>query len=502
MAQVASLQPQTRPQPVKQVVFKGRAYLIAPLVTTWAAVLLIFATGGSAAQGVLITYGIIAGILTLESSVGGLAMLIMVATIDGISKGVLPGWFTLLFKDVILWLCIFRWVANRLKGNQSEAARLPTTILLVVFVLWVFVEAANVTTLSPIIALAGIRSWLGWVPVFVIAYDEIKTRHDILVFFMTMIIAAAAVGLYGAIQQHIGYGHLLRISPNFAYTARLGISGGVSRAMSTLPHPGMFGHYMATMMPMALALALAPMLNTRLKLVSLVCAVLITAGAVSSGGRTAAVTLIAAALVVVLAVRQARMVVVGGVVVALLAAVVLEVAAPVSVERMSTISQGHNTLDRVLTPLSRGWQSAVEHPFGLGVATGFAMGRAMSMLGGGSSMGISRASEGMVEGDFGRAFKELGFPGGFLLIYLVLHMIVRGWKALTRTRPTQWQYVGAGLYGVMIAGLLGLLVGPSLYLMPVAALIWLSYAALLRLGQPEPVAEEAAKAATPAVAAG
>jgi hypothetical protein len=511
MTQVATI----RPQPPRQAFLQGKSFFAAPLVLTWATVLLIFASGGSAAEALLIAYAIIAAIMALSSSVAGLAMLVMVASIDGISKGVLPGWFTLLFKDAILWLLIFRWAANRMKGNKSEAARLSTTMILVVFVLWVLVETANVTTKSPIIALAGMRSWLGWVPVFVLAYDDVRTRKDILLLFVTMVFGAAAAGLYGAIQQHIGYEHLVAISSNFAYTARLGISGGVSRAMSTLPHPGMFGHYMATMMPMALALAMAPMLKGRTRLWCVISALFITLGAVASGGRTAAATLMVSTGVVILVARQAKMVVAGVVVLGILAFVITQVAAPESVDRMQTVFHGESTLARMLTPMSRGWQTAVENPFGVGVATGFAFGRAAALLGGGalggglggglgsegSGLELDKSARGMVEGEFGRAFRELGFPGGFLLIYLVLHMLVKGFNALSRAKPDEWRYVGAGLYGVMVSGILGLFVGPALYLMPVAALFWMAFAGLLRLAEPEPEPVGEAVAAAPAAAA-
>lgn len=491
MAQSAEAQP----------LLRGRAYLAAPLGATWATVGVIFLSQGEAAQAVLVIYAVLAGIIALMSSVGGLAMLIMVASIDGISKGVLPGWFTLLFKDVILWLCIFRWAANRMKGIPSEAARLPTTLVLVVFVLCVLVEAANVTTRSPLVAAAGVRSWLGWIPVFVLAYDDVKDRKQILVLFVTMVFGAAVAGLYGAIQQQIGYEHLLRISTNFRYTERLGIMGGnVYRAMGTLPHPGMFGHYMATMMPMALALALAPMLNARTRLWCLVSVAMITAGAVASGGRLAAATLMTASLVVILVARQTKMVFVGGAVLVLLGLVVYQISSPESVGRMSTVFQGESTLDRMLTPLSRGWQSAVQNPLGQGVATGFAMGRAAALFGAGT-LEIDRSAGGMVEGEFGRAFRELGFPGGFLLIYLVAHMLIKGFVALSRVQPREWRYVSAGLYGVMVSGVLGFMVGPALYLMPVAALLWLAYAGLLRLAEPEVTVAAAAPATVAARAA-
>lgn len=412
-------------------------------------------------------------------------MLMLVSAVDGISKGVLPGWFTLLLKDVVLWACLARWMFLQLQGSRSQALRTRTAGYIFLFAMWVLIEAANVATGSALAALAGARSWIGWTPVFFLAYDYLRRREEILAFLITMVVAAAAVGLYGVVQQQIGYDHLLHVSRNFEYVYRLGITEGVYRSISTLPHPGIFGHYMATMLPMAFALGWASFLPNRIRGVCLAAAVFIAAGAVSSGGRLAAAAMLSTAILVVLLARHASRIVAGVIFVSVIGHVALRLATPQAVERISWLFQTETTLDRILTPLSRGWQSALRHPLGVGVATGIGIGRAAELLGGAAS--VSPVAAGVVEGEFGRAFRELGFPGGFLVIALCAHTAFSGFAAFRATRPPEFRFVSAGLLAMIVSEILGLFVGPAFYLMPVAGLFWIAVASLLRVGSNEEV---------------
>ena len=467
-----------------------------PLLITAGAVAAVFATSGQAAQVALWALAVAAVVLALVSSVEGLAMLMLVSAIDGISKGVLPGWFTLLLKDVVLWACLLRWLFLQLQGFRSEALRTRTALYLFLFSAWVLLETANVATGSALAALAGLRSWIGWLPVFFLAYDALRHRSQILPFLITMVLAAALVGLYGVIQQQIGYDHLLRISRNFEYVQRLGIVEGVYRSMSTLPHPGIFGHYMATMLPMALALGLASFLPVSVRAMSLAATVLIAAGAISSGGRLAAAAMLSTAVLVFLLARHARTVLSGAILLTILGYAALRLAAPQAVERISWLFEPTWTLNRILTPLSRGWQSALRHPLGVGVATGIGIGRAAGLLGGGAT--VSDIAAGVVEGEFGRAFRELGFPGGFLLIALCLHALRAGFGALAATRPAEYRFLTAGLFAMVFSEILGLFVGPAFYLMPVAGLFWVALASLIRIGRNEDLAAAPAAAGSSA----
>ncbi len=489
-----------------------------PLLLTLAATAGIFASSGDWAQAILIAYGILAVGLALSLAAEGVTMLIMIASVDGIAKGVLPGWYTLLMKDVVLWACVARWVFLRAQGYRSEALHTRTATLILIFVGWVLVEAANLTTQSALVALAGVRSWVGWVPVFFVMYDDVRTRREILPVFVTVVMLAAVVGLYGIIQQQIGYDHLLSISRNFSYVYKMGIVGGVYRSTSTLPHPGIFGHYMATMLPMALALGMAPLLPARFRWLCLGSTIFIAGGAVTSGARLAAAAMLSTIVVVVLLARQARGLFLGAVVVMVFGYVGLRLAAPEAVYRMSFLFNTRLTLARLRsadlipavwvppgpvlrTPLQRGWSAAMENPLGVGVATGMAVGRAWQFMAGGKMAGVNPEAAGMIEGDYGRAFRELGLPGGILFLMLIGHVVLQSFRDLRRTRPPPWRYFSAGLFAMLVSEELALLVGPAFYLMPVAALFWVAFGALRRVGltPDEELAAEPARA--PALAA-
>jgi hypothetical protein len=463
----------------------GGYWLPRPLLLTLGAVLAIFATGGQSAQIILIAYGIVAVWMALSSPVEGVAMVIMVSAIDGISKGVMPGWYTLLMKDVVLWCCMLRWAAARLMRRPSSAVRTRTFLWIALFVGWVLVEAGNTTTRSVLIALAGVRSWIGWIPIFLVAYDDLHPRRDGLRLMITFVVAAALAGLYGIVQQQIGYDHLLAISHNFRYVYRLGIEEGVYRSISTLPHPGIFGHFMATMLPMAIALSMAPFLPPWARWLCLVSAAFIAGGAVSSGARLAAAAALSTLALMIIVARQARGLILGVVLVGIIGYAGLRLAAPEAAERMGYLFNTKLTLARMRTPLQRGWNAAVEHPLGLGVATGVAVGRAWQFLSGSQETVIAREARGMVEGDYGRAFREMGILGGLLLLCLVAHVVSSGLKALNDTKPLSWRYYSAGLIAILLSEALALLVGPAFYLMPVAALFWIASALLQRLAADE-----------------
>ncbi|MCD6351492.1 MAG: hypothetical protein J7M26_05185 [Armatimonadetes bacterium] len=463
----------TRPQPL---------WLPGPVVWGAAAVAAIILSRGKLTDIALPAFAFYAILVALGPPVPAMVMLIVVSSLDGIFKGVATGWFTLLFKDVILWLAVLRWAALRKHGQYAEVPRVTVVAIMAAFVLWVCAEGINVFTLSWLVALAGIRAWAGWMPTFFVAYEGIRKRRDVAVLWLTLVFAAGLTGAYGTVQQAIGYDHLLRVSPAFAYVEHTKLSGGATyRAMSTLPYPGMFGHYMATVLPLGLAFFLAPLLPLRLRWLSALAVLGMAGGALASGGRLAAASAMTCALLFLLLSRQARVVFVGLLVAVLLTSVAVKLVAPTAVTRVSHVFDMAVTLDRVIHPFRQGFRAISEHPLGTGVATGVGLGRAARLLG--TRVKIEQEAGGMIEGDFGRAFRELGLPGGFLFLCLVGHVLSRGMAVHRRMRHPGWRVVSAALVAVLISEALGLLVGPAFYLMPVAALFWLAYASLLRLEQ-------------------
>jgi hypothetical protein len=411
-----------------------------------------------------------------------MATVIVVSSLDGILKGVATGWFTLLFKDLILWIAVIRWLAMRRTGQYAPVPRVSTVTIIIVFVLWVCAEAANVFTGSVLVALAGIRSWVGWMPMFFVTYQGIQDRRALLRLCQTIVVAAGLVGAYGLIQQRVGYDHLLRIGNNFSYVQQVGATGAELRAISTLPYPGIFGHYMAAVVPMAMALVFVRFLPIRQRLICGLCAFAIAGGALASGGRLAFASLLTCAVLVLLLWRRARAMVAGLVVVAFLIMGAMRLVAPQSLERVMTLFHLSVSVDRILHPFRQGWRAIQAYPLGTGVASGVGIGRAAQLLG---RVELDREAAGMIEGDFGRAFRELGVPGGLLFCYLIGHVLSQALQAHRAVTDPAWRLVSGALVAMVVAEVLGLLVGPAFYLMPVAGLFWIAYAGLLRLAQTE-----------------
>ncbi len=460
-----------------------------PVLAAASATAAIIGFRGANAAVILYVLGAATVLMALGSPALGLSTLLAVASIDGITKGVLPGWFTLLYKDVILWICVFRWLVTRRHAAAANIAELRVTILLIIFILWVIAEAANVFSAGLLPAAAGVRSWVGWIPVFFVAYEGLRDRRDILSLCYTAVIIAAGVGAYGVVQQAIGMDHLLRVSPHFEYIKRFG-SGvpGKYRIISTTPHPGVFGHYMATVLPIALSLVLLPQVRLRQRLVVTVAAVAIVGGAIASGGRLALASLLTSALLLLLLARNIRALAVGSVVTLIVAFGAIRIVSPEALERPARLFNWSESIDRVVFPLRAGWRAVMKHPLGTGVATGVGLGRALQLLGGRPAVRIAPVAVGMVEGEFGRAFRELGIPGGLLFVALIVYIFASAFSVHRRLRDSRLRFTTGGLLAAMVAVALGLLVGPALYLMPTAAIFWIAYASILRL-RPQAAAE-------------
>lgn len=460
-----------------------RLWTPLPILGALVAVLAIILSKGALVSVVLWGLAILALIMAIGPPVPAMVMLIVVSSLDGILKGVATGWLTLLFKDIVLWLAVIRWLGMRQTGLYAKVPRVSTIYLMLVFVLWVCAEGVSIFSTSWVAALAGIRTWVGWMPAFFVAYEGIREHRDVTVLWLGIVVTAGLVGAYGVIQQSLGYEHLLAVSSGFSYVDRTQLGAGSYRAISTLSHPGIFGHFMATVLPVGLAFFLASLLPSRHRLLSGLAALGMAGGALASGGRLAMASLLTCGVLFVLLSRQARVVLVGIIVLAVVGAAAVHLVAPQAVRRVSSLFQLGATLQRVVHPLRQGWRAIREHPLGTGVATGVGIGRAARFLGG---IEIQSEASGMIEGDYGRAFRELGLPGGLLFLYLVGHVLWRGLVLQRRVQHRGWRVVSAALFAVLFSEALGLTVGPSFYLMPVAGLFWLAYASLLRLAQLTP----------------
>ena len=96
---------------------------------------------------------------------------------------------------------------------------------------------------------------------------------------------------------------------------------------------------------------------------------------------------------------------------------------------------------------------------------------------------IERHEVGLIENEFGRAFAELGLPGGLLFIYLVWTIVVQLHNAQRQLKLPRFRMMAIGMFGASLAVMSQLMVGAALYGAPPAPFFWCIVAAQLRLGQ-------------------
>ncbi len=156
-----------------------------------------------------------------------------------------------------------------------------------------------------------------------------------------------------------------------------------------------------------------------LKPLMVVTAAVCLVGLATSGSRAPLLGLVVGGLGLLLLLRQPRFLFTA-VVVGILAVAVLDNYAGGAFEaRYNPRMLNYPTvISRVTTPMLNAIKSALEHPLGIGVATGVGLGRGPLAMGL-ETVPIKPTAEGMVENEYGRALRELGFPGLALFLWLL-----------------------------------------------------------------------------------
>ena len=131
-----------------------------PPLTAFLATALVLRYGQSGFKAALAVLLIACAWAAFAYPPAGLCALIAASAVDGILKGVRAGWLTLLFKDIVLWMCLMRWLYDWASGRPREAVRTRIFAIMVVFAIWVIAELANETTISILVGLAGVRTWI------------------------------------------------------------------------------------------------------------------------------------------------------------------------------------------------------------------------------------------------------------------------------------------------------------------------------------------------------
>ena len=423
---------------------------------------------------------LVAAVMSVELAVYGL---VVAGAIDGLVKGFSPGYYGLLFKDIALWLVILGWVFRGINSGRLRSLGHPVALPMALFALYCFAEVFNGTTLQLTVALAGLRTWIMWLPLAFVAYDLFTDRLQIERFLLLIVLCAVPSSLYGAYQYNRGYSHLKDLSPNFSYVDKFAAGDSV-RAMSTFSHPGMFGATMA----MAALLMIGGVLFTRRgatwRAILLFAGGLCVLGMAASGGRTPVFGLAAAALVMMVMLRGARAV---PVFVAASLVSVFVVGHLLSSSDRLRISHvpvdRESVVGRVSAPFYAGLAQALDRPFGSGVATGIGVGRGAALVGG--DVNISSEANSWVENEYGRVLKELGVPGFILYCWLIASCLKWCWHSFRHLRLPGYRGWGAALFATIISGLVMQASGSTLYQAPSGPIFWICCGMLLKLSQIE-----------------
>ena len=149
-----------------------------------------------------------------SSDVGGIYCLILAALFEGIYKSLSPSMLTMLVKDIFLVILLLRlfWVSQR--QRDFSWLQQPFTSAAVCFTAYCVALMFAPSTRSLLLALAGLRAWLLWMPTYFPFYAYFTNLNRITHFLTVLIYLMLPVSIYGIVQGNIGYEHT-RILPNF-----------------------------------------------------------------------------------------------------------------------------------------------------------------------------------------------------------------------------------------------------------------------------------------------
>jgi putative inorganic carbon (HCO3(-)) transporter len=449
-----------------------------------ALVLVVMVGQGQAARAYLTTLGLAALLAACVSLDLGVAILLILSFLDGFIKGLDPSKFSVFAKDIFLAIALARWGWSNLLRRHWPALRMPVTVPAVLFIVYCIMQIFNTATVDWRVALAGLRTWIVWIPVAYVVYEVARNRANVRRIMLIVIVMGFLTGLYAMIQYRVGFEHLNVLGPGFDfYARRFGAPGQTVRATSTFVSPGALGAAMSLVVVVALA-GTVFLSNRALKIFAGVTAAICLVGLGASASRAPLLGLVAGGVTLLVLMRKPR----------LLAALLL--SAVLFLWLVSTFAGGsfarrynremlnpEGMLKRVLIPWEFGWESLAAHPLGVGVATGVGIGRGAQALGR-PAMRVGEAG-GFVENEYGRALHDLGLPGLVLFLWMLYRVLAGNIRSYRACRTTRYRAVAAACLSVTISIIFQLTVGSALYLAPGGLLFWAFYAISQRLPELE-----------------
>ena len=460
------------------VVGAGIAFLVAGPVLAGRTKELLFVIGGGV--------GLIAALSSLEVAMIGL---VVICYVDGFLKGLVVSAASVFAKDIVLAIGIIRWLWLGLTRQRWEALHLPVILPAILFTLYCTAQMFNTETASPLVALAGLRSWVVWIPVLIIAYDYMTTRAHIERMLLTIVLLSLVTGIYAIVQYNLGFGHLYALGSGFDFYDRFTWGSGV-RAVSTFVGPGALGDAMSLSAIFCIGAVLYMRGKAWLKPLMISTAAICLVALATSGSRAPLLGLVVGGLGLLLLLRQPRFLFAAAVVGILAVGVLNNYAGGAFEARYNPRMLGYRTvIGRAAVPMIGSIKSALSNPLGVGVATGTGVGRGQLVVGG-QPLVVKRTVGGMVENEYGRALHELGFPGFALFLWLLYAAVKMTVSSFMRVRTVESRSLIAACLAVMLSSLARLAVGSAIYLVPGGPMFWLAAAMAVRSADLE-VAERA-----------
>ena len=458
-----------------------------------------FVTVTSKGLVLAIGFGLFVGMVLYSFASSGAALfcLMLAAYFEGIYKAIAPNLLSMLVKDIFLVILLLRLLLISQRQRNYRWLQQPFTAAAVAFVIYLCALLFAPSTRSLLLALAGFRAWILWMPLFFPVYAYFNNKRTIIRFLTVLLLMQLPVNIYGIIQGNIGYEHTKIIPGFYEMTKWYHVDADVSapdgeadgdqfesgfkpimavRACSIDSLPGTFGSMCVVTILLALGL-LSYTSSPAMRLWCLASALAGAGGLLASGSRAPMIALAFGLLALVIISRR-RVAAIAGLVVMVLGTVfVLKDLAGGGAIRLQKKLAAGGAIERAMGPMSVGWNNGMDHPFGSGIATGVGAGRTFEGTG-------LKAAEGstFIENEFGRAMSELGVVGASVWFAMVFGSLWCSLRATRRLGATAEAGLCAGLLGLMVTVFTQLAVGSVLYAEP-GMFYWISAAAILRLAQ-------------------
>lgn len=419
----------------------------------FAAGVLTLAVSGSLMQSFVVILGVAVFFGSSLSLEMGIYFLLLLGFVEGIYKTLLPSFLTLALKDIVLAILLLRLVYTSLRSRNFNWLKQRLTVPAILFVGYASAMTAAPSTRSISIALAGLRSWIIWLPAYYPVYATFTKKEQMLRLLRLLAYISVPICLYGIFQNVVGYSHLGFSSAIISHT-----NWYQGRAVSVFNTPHVFGKFAGLITLTSIGLAFYA--RNHLERILMVLIAVLGAGAVvAAASRAPFLGLMVGAIVLLLVIRRKGVMLLVTGICALLTMMYVVPRAATGAERIAELTSQEIVADRVLMPLQRGFENGLRYPLGIGVASGAGLGRVVY-----DSGPVNVSGEfAYVENEFGRCFQELGIPGFFFWLWL-LWLAMRQTLEAARAAPDFRDHaVLASLFAGMCLLAVQLLAGAALY---------------------------------------